>query len=130
MVIDWEPFKAISHNISRGLVNEDDDVLLSEHNEDVTCLSHGRMSPRVKFKHWVATIYTENVKQLKIHIAKQLQHASRQITNKQFIFSCFLPTHHVSEAKEFVFKEFQLQYVEFFNFNLLLFEKHSASLTV
>ena len=127
LIIDWEPFKANSCNTACGLVNEDDCLFVSEKNQsqkDTQCFSHGRLSPRVKCPHWVATIYTEHLKLLKIHIAKQLEYATLQARKKKFIFSCFLPTCFVPNAKQYVLEEFSLEYVEFFNFNLLLFEKN------
>jgi GNAT superfamily N-acetyltransferase len=129
LVVDWEPFKALSCNVASGLFNEDDCLFVSEniHSEkEIQCFSHGRLSPRVKCQHWVATIYTENLKMLKMHIAKQLKYAKVQSKEKKFIFSCSLPTCFVSDAKQYVCEEFSLEYVEFFNFNLLLFEKSSC----
>ena len=129
LIIDWEPFKALSCNIAGGLVNKDDCLFVSKeiHSEkSIKCFSHGRLSPRVKCLHWVATIYTENLKMLKMHIEKQLKVARLQSRKKSFIFSCFLPTCFVSDAKQFVMEEFSLQHVGFFNFNLLFFEKNFA----
>ena len=128
LVIDWEPFKADSCNTACGLVNENDCLFVSDNihsKNDIKCFSHGRLSPRVKCPHWVATIYTENFKLLKVHIAKQLEYATSQSRNENFIFSCFLSTCLASDAKQYVLEEFSLAYVDFFNFNLLLFEKNS-----
>ncbi|XP_028409093.1 histidine N-acetyltransferase-like [Dendronephthya gigantea] len=125
MVIDWEPFKAVESNVSCGLVNEGDSLFVSkaQKEDQIQGLSHGRLSQRVKCLHWAATIYTENVKLLTVHIAKQLRNATIQARKKSFIFSCFIPTCFVPEAKKHVLDEFSLEYVEFFNFNLMLFEK-------
>ena len=127
LIIDWQPFKALSCNIAGGLVNEDDFLFVSEEihgKKSIKCFSHGRLSPRVKCLHWVATIYTENLELLKMHIAKQLKFARLQSRRKNFIFSCFLPTCFVFDAKQYVKEEFSLEHVDFFNFNLLLFEKN------
>ena len=129
LIVDWEPFKAIECNASRGLVNKDDCLFVSrkaQSDDQIQCLSHGRLSQRVKCHHWVATIYTNNLKLLKVHITKQFKSATVQAKKKRFIFSCFIPTCFVSEAKKYVLGEFSLEYVEFFNFNLMLFDKKSC----
>lgn len=132
LIIDWEPFKAISSNIACGLLKEDDCLFVSEENErekDVKCFSHGRLSPRVKCPHWVATIYAKDSSIIQLHIAKQLEKALLQTRKRKFIFSCFLPTYFQDDAKQYVLDKFSLEYVEFFNFNLLLFEKKSKTQT-
>ena len=139
LIIDWEPFKAVEFDASCGLIRQDDCLLVSVQKRDdnsfeseqnhsrkeIICFSHGRVSPRVKYLHWVATIYTENLKLLKLHMGKQLEHARLQARTREFIFSCFLPPRFVSDAKQYVLDKFSLEYVDFFNFNLLLFEKNA-----
>lgn len=124
LIVDWEPFKVDSTNVCNGLVNDGDCMFVSNSTDTnvIESLSHGRQSPRVNCLHWVATIYTWDIRLLKIHITKQLECATSQI-NKPFIFSSFLPTSLISCAKDFLSKEFSLKYVDFFNFNLMLFEK-------
>ena len=133
LIVDWEPFEAHPSNFLNGLIMDGDFLLASANmgssSAGVGSLSHGRLSPRVKCRHWVATIYSSDEKLLKMHVAKQLECAIFQqgTTKEAFIFSCFLPKSLISCAKDYLSDEFSLEYVDFFNFNLLLFEKDFTS---
>lgn len=133
LIVDWEPFEAHPSNFLNGLIMDGDFLLASANmgssSPGVGSLSHGRISPRVKCRHWVATIYSTDEKLLKMHVAKQLECAILQqgTTKEAFIFSCFLPKSLISCAKDYLSDEFSLEYVDFFNFNLLLFEKDFTS---
>ncbi|XP_046860257.1 histidine N-acetyltransferase-like [Xenia sp. Carnegie-2017] len=133
-VIDWEPFNSKEREVNCGLVKKDDVILVSACDgtpeSSTKCLSHARFSERVKCPHWVATVYTTDINLLQAHIALQLKHSCEKATvmKKSFIFSCFLPTCFVTQAKQYVMGQFMLDYVDFFNFNLLLFEKDLSSL--
>ena len=128
IIIDWEPFEALRSNID-CILERDDCVFSDRDSSDCSgaqlpkSFAHGRLSPRVKHIHWVASIYTEDPVLFQVHVVQQLRSAFHQIQG-DFIFSTFHKQSHSKWGKKLLEEKFGLKSVEFFhNFGLMLFER-------
>ena len=69
-------------------------------------------------------MYTFDEVTLKVHIAKQLEYVvlQRQAAKEMFVFSAILSKSLISCAKDYLSNDFSLEYADFFDYNILLFE--------
>ena len=127
LVVNWEPYQAhYPSNLSNGLLMDGDFLLASTKTGSgaVESLSHLRHSPKVKHYQYVVTMYTFDEVTLKVHIAKQLEYVvlQRQAAKEMFGFSVILSKSLISCAKDYLSNDFSLEYADFFDYNILLFE--------
>lgn len=127
LVIDWEPFEAISSNADFLFTDADQLFVdgIANGYSNTQCpksLSHGRPSPRVEHNHWVCTIYTDDPVLFRAHALEQLR-VAHQCMPEEFIFSTFQRSSLNSCGRKFLGETLGLEPVEFFTFGLMLFER-------
>ena len=90
ILVEYMPVEPLQSNIDY-LMQENDLYFAVEKCADCvspSSVSFGVLSPRVKFKHWSATIYCSDPVLYQAHFVHQLKEACKVIKGS-FIFSCY-----------------------------------------
>ena len=106
---NWCPFERLRSNVDH-ILRESTEVYVEKCDDDVipNSLSVGTLSPRVKYKQWVAEVYADSPDLFQAHIVHQLKRAC-ELINDDFIFIFTMQDESLSSLLRIIMKD-QLQF--------------------
>ena len=122
---NWCPFERLRSNVDH-ILRESTELYVEKCDDDVipNSLGVGTLSPRVKYKQWVAEVYADSPDLFQAHIVHQLKRAC-ELINNDFIFTITMQDERLSSLVRIIMKD-QLKFKtvdRYHNKTLKVFEK-------
>ena len=102
---NWCPFERLRSNVDH-ILRESTELYVEKCDDDVipNSLSVGTLSPRVKYKQWVAEVYADSPDLFQAHIVHQLKRAC-ELINDDFIFTITMQDESLSSLVRIIMKD-------------------------
>ena len=102
---NWCPFERLRSNVDH-ILRESTELYVEKCDDDVipNSLGVGTLSPRVKYKQWVAEVYADSPDLFQAHIVHQLKRAC-ELINDDFIFTFTMQDESLSSLVRIIMKD-------------------------